>query len=315
MDKINIMIDCDPGYDDVMALLLALANQDKFNILGVTTVAGNQTLEKVTYNLRRLYTYLGISTPAASGARKPIIRDLLTGAHIHGESGLDGWDFPEPVFELDSTNAVTFLYDKIMEAQDKVTLVPVGPLTNIGLLLATFPEVKDKIELISLMGGSINSGNRTAHAEYNVYADPEAAKIVFDSGIPIVMSGLEVTHKATIKDEEIEELQKQEGKVSKMCGELLYSYTNFHRLQGYKFYALHDVCSVMYLLKPEIFEYRDLQIEIDTSDGPFRGCTAADKREWVRCEKPNARVLVDVDRDIFIDILIKGFKKLDIICK
>ncbi|MFS8540486.1 MAG: nucleoside hydrolase, partial [Tissierellales bacterium] len=216
MTKRNIIIDCDPGHDDVMAILLALANQDKLNILGVTTVAGNQTLEKVTLNLRKLYTYLGISTPAASGAARPIIRELVLGSDVHGESGLDGWDFPEPTFQLDSTNAVTFLREKIMNAEGKVTLVPVGPLTNIGLLFSVFPEVKEKIEAISLMGGSIYAGNHTPHAEFNIYVDPEAAKVVFDSGIPIIMSGLEVTHKASITEEEIAELRAMDGKVTKI---------------------------------------------------------------------------------------------------
>lgn len=314
MEKRNIIIDCDPGHDDVMALLLALANRDKLNILGVTTVAGNQTLEKVTYNLRRLYTYLGISTPAASGAKRPITRELVLGDAVHGESGLDGWEFPEPTFELDSTNAVTFMYDKIMKAEGKVTLVPVGPLTNIGLLFATFPEVKEKIELISLMGGSIYAGNHTPHAEFNIYVDPEAAKIVFDSGIPIVMSGLEVTHEASITDEEIDSLRNMDGKVSKMCGSLLHFYTRYHHNEGYSSYPLHDVCSVLYLLNPEIFEYKDLQVEIDTTDGSHRGRTAADNREWMRYENPNTRVLLNIDREKFIQILFKGFKTLDEIC-
>ncbi len=315
MSKRNIIIDCDPGHDDVMAILLALANQDKLNILGVTTVAGNQTLEKVTLNLRKLYTYLGISTPAASGAARPIIRELVLGSDVHGESGLDGWDFPEPTFQLDSTNAVTFLREKIMNAEGKVTLVPVGPLTNIGLLFSVFPEVKEKIEAISLMGGSIYAGNHTPHAEFNIYVDPEAAKVVFDSGIPIIMSGLEVTHKASITEEEIAELRAMDGKVTKMCGELLYFYTRYHHREGYSSYPLHDVCSVMYLLHPEIFKYKDLQVEIDTSDGPHRGRTAADNREWVKYERPNTRVLLDIDREKFIEIFIGGLKKLDEICK
>ena len=311
MEKRNIIIDCDPGHDDVMAILLALANQDKLNILGVTTVAGNQTLEKVTYNLRRLYTYLGMSTPAASGAARPITRKLVLGDAVHGESGLDGFEFPVPTFELDSTNAVTFLYEKIMKAEGKVTLVPVGPLTNIGLLFATFPEVKEKIDEISIMGGSIYAGNHTPHAEFNIYVDPEAAKIVFDSGIPVVMSGLEVTHEAAINDDEINELRAMDGKVSKMCGDLLHFYTRYHHNEGYTSYPLHDVCSVMYLLNPEIFEYKDLQVEIDTTDGAHRGRTAADNREWMKYENPNTRVLLHIDRDKFIQILFDGFKKLD----
>lgn len=315
MLKKNIIIDCDPGHDDVMAILLALANQDRFNILGITTVAGNQTLEKVTFNLRRLYTYLGISTPAASGAAKPITRKLVLGDAVHGKSGLDGWDFPEPTFELDSTNAVTFLYEKIMKADGKVTLIPTGPLTNIGLLFAAFPEVKEKIDIISLMGGSIYAGNHTPHAEFNIYVDPEAARIVFDSGIPIVMSGLEVTHEAAITDEEIDALKGMDGKVSKMCGNLLHFYTRYHHGEGYSSYPLHDVCSVVYLLHPEIFEYKDLQVEIDTSDGPHRGRTAADNREWMRYENPNTRVLLHIDRDKFIEMLFGAFSRLDEICK
>ena len=314
MNKRNIMIDCDPGHDDVMAILLALANQDKFNILGVTTVAGNQTLEKVTLNLRRLYTYLGISIPAASGCAKPITRELVLGDEVHGETGLDGWDFPEPTFELESTNAVTFMYEKIINCEGKVTLIPVGPLTNIGLLLSTFPDVKEKIEAISLMGGSIYAGNMTPHAEFNILVDPEAASVVFNSGIPVIMSGLEVTHEAGILDSEIESLMKKEGRVSKMCGYLLHFYVSYHHAEGYASFPLHDVCSVMYLLNPEIFEYKDLQVEIDCSDGPHRGRTAADNREWMKYENPNTRVLLNIDREKFIEILFKAFEKLDEIC-
>jgi pyrimidine-specific ribonucleoside hydrolase len=311
MEKRNIIIDCDPGHDDVMALLLALAHQDDLNILGVTTVAGNQTLEKVTNNLRRLYAYLGMRTPAASGAARPIIRKLQLGDDVHGVTGLDGWEFPEPDFQLDSTNAVTFLRDKIMEVEGMVTLVPVGPLTNIGLLFSVFPEVKEKIELISLMGGSIYAGNRTPHSEFNIFVDPEAAKVVFDSGIPIAMSGLEVTHEAAITDSEIQELRESDGRVSRMCGELLYFYTRYHSREGYSSYPLHDVCSVLYLLKPEIFKWKDLQVDIDVSDGPHRGRTAADNREWMRYDRPNTRVLLHIDRDEFIKTLREAFEKLD----
>ncbi len=310
----NIIIDCDPGHDDVMAILLALGNPDFFNVIGVTTVAGNQTLEKVTLNLRRLYTYLGIGTPAASGAAKPIARELVLGDLVHGESGLDGWDFPEPTFELDSTNAITFMREKIMKCEGKVTLVPVGPLTNIGLLLSTFPEVVEKIEAISIMGGSIYAGNMTPNAEFNIMVDPEAAWIVFNSGIPVIMSGLEVTHAGGITHAEIASLCAKDGRVSKMCGDLLKFYVSYHDGEGYASFPLHDVCAVMYLLKPEIFTYQDLQVEIDCNDGPTLGRTAADLREWMRYENPNTRVLVDVDREKFIEVLFEAFTKLDVMC-
>jgi pyrimidine-specific ribonucleoside hydrolase len=311
MTKRNIIIDCDPGHDDVMAILLALAHRDKFNILGITTVAGNQTLPKVTNNMRRLFTYLGMGVPTACGAAKPLLRELVTGGNVHGETGLDGWDFGTPTFQLESDNAIEFLRDKIMGADGKVTLIPIGPLTNIALLFSVFPETKEKIDLISLMGGSINSGNRTPHAEFNIFVDPEAAKIVFDAGVPIVMSGLEVTHMAAINDKEIEELKNSDGKVSKMCGNLLHFYTRFHSGEGYTSYPIHDACSVMYLLYPQMFKSKDLQVEVDVSEGMHRGRTAPDNREWIKYENPNTKVLLDVDRQEFMRVLLDGFEKLD----
>ncbi|MGM0396033.1 MAG: nucleoside hydrolase [Bacillota bacterium] len=311
MKKRNILIDCDPGVDDVMALLLALANQDKLNIIGVTTVSGNQTLAKVTKNLRKLWTFLHVDIPAACGASTPIIKEPLHGGEIHGESGMDGWDFPEPVFQLESDNAILFLREKIMASEGKVTIVPTGPLTNIGLLFSVFPETKKRVEMISLMGGSIYSGNRTPFAEFNIYADPEAAKIVFDSGIPIVMSGLEVTNKAAINDREIKDLMESEGMVSRMSGHLLDSYTDFHRKKGQNTYPLHDVVSVMYLIKPEIFEGKDHHVAIDTSIGVYRGRTAADTGELMRHDKPNAYVLLNVDREEFMKTFFNALKELD----
>lgn len=311
MKKRNIIIDCDPGHDDVMAILLALAHKDSFNILGITTVAGNQTLAKVTNNIRRLFTYLGTGVPTACGAAKPLVKELVTGGDVHGETGLDGWDFGQPTFQLESDNAIVFLRDKIMEADGKVTLIPIGPLTNIALLFSVFPETKEKIDLISLMGGSIYSGNRTPHAEFNIYVDPEAAKIVFDAGLPIVMSGLEVTHIAAINDLEISALKESDGKVSKMCGNLLHFYTRFHSGQGYSSYPIHDACSVMYLLYPQMFKAVDLQIDVDISEGMHKGRTAPDLREWIKYENPNTKVLVDVDREEFVKVLVDGFEKLD----
>ena len=311
MDKRNILIDCDPGVDDVMALILAVANQKKLNIMGVTTVSGNQTLAKVTRNLRTLWTFLNVDIPAACGSAKPLIREPLHGGEIHGETGMDGWDFPKPVFQLESDNAIVFLRDKIMGAKGKTTIVPTGPLTNIGLLLSVFPETIEKIETISLMGGSIYSGNRTPFAEFNIYADPEAAKIVYDSGISIVMSGLEVTNKAAISDEEIRMLMDSQGRVSRMSGYLLNSYTRFHKSKGYSKYPMHDVVSVMYLIRPDIFKGKNYQVEIDTSTGVYRGRTAADTSEMLTYESPNAHVLLDVDRDQFFREFFQGLMRMD----
>lgn len=311
MKKINILIDCDPGHDDVMALLLALANRDKLNILGVSTVAGNQTLDKVTLNLRKLYTYLGVKTPIAVGSDRPIIRQLQTGAFVHGESGLDGFDFPTPTVDVDFSNALLFMRDALISCDEKVVLIATGPLTNIGLLLRAFPEVKEKIEYISLMGGSIYKGNVTPFAEYNIYADPEAADIVFCSGIPVVMSGLDVTHKAYITNEDILELEQINGKVTGMCAKLLRFFTKFHTNEGYKNFPLHDVCAVMYVLNKEIFKGQNLLVQIDTSDTLHRGRTAADLREWITHDDTNTFALLDIDREKFIELLFGAFKKLD----
>lgn len=311
MKKTNVLIDCDPGHDDVMAILLALANRDRLNILGVSTVAGNQTLDKVTLNVRKLYTYLGIKTPIAVGSDRPIIRELKTGDFVHGESGLDGFDFPNPTVEVDSTNALLFMRDALLNCDEKSVLIATGPLTNIGLLLRAFPEVKEKIDYISLMGGSIYKGNVTPFAEYNIYADPEAAHIVFNSGIPIVMSGLDVTHKAYITNEDIMELERLNGKVTGMCAKLLKFFTKFHTSEGYKNFPLHDVCAVMYVLNKDIFTGQNLLVQIDTSDTLHRGRTAADLREWITHDTTNTLALLDVDRDKFIEILFDAFEKLD----
>ena len=314
MKKRNIIIDCDPGIDDIVALCFAIAKEDKLNILGITTVAGNQSIEKVTKNALGLMSFLNKDIKVAKGAKGPLVRVKRPAINVHGENGVGDYKLPEGA-ELYSDNAITFLRDTIMNADDKVTLVPVGPLTNIALLLKTFPEVIEKIELLSIMGGSTNGGNCTPTAEFNVWADPEAARIVFDSKLPIVMSGLNVTHCTGLYREDVDNLLKSDGKVSHMCGEILDFYFRGDHVKSGKFTPIHDACSIMYLVHPELYQYKHMDVKVDCSEDLNRGYTACDVREWIDYDESYPKILTSVDQDRFTEILLKELYKLDTIVK
>lgn len=306
----NIIIDCDPGHDDAIAILMALAHKDKLNLLGITTVGGNQLLDRVTQNALKLVSFLNEDIPVASGEASPLTRAIHTGGDAHGDSGMDGPNLPKAKFNVVSTNAVSFMYEKIMNSESKVTLVPIGPLTNIALLLRSYPEVKERLELICIMGGGIQRGNRTATAEFNIYVDPEAAKIVFDSGVEIVMAGLDVTEKAMIMEEEWEKL-RYKGKVSKFVAELLDFYSIAGKRFGFEGSALHDPCAVAYLIRPDIFEGKKYHVDIETQGELTRGMTIADLRP-VPTKKANAFVLFNVNREEFVKLVCECLEKLDL---
>ncbi|MBP1924476.1 inosine-uridine nucleoside N-ribohydrolase [Sedimentibacter acidaminivorans] len=315
MKKRNIIIDCDPGIDDIIALSFAIANEDKLNILGITTVAGNQSIEKVTSNTLKLISFFNKDIKIAKGQKGPLLREKCVVSKVHGENGMGDYELPEPKIQLSSDNAITFLRDTILNCEDMVTLVPIGPLTNIALLIKTFPEVVEKIELLSIMGGSTDVGNYTPSAEFNVWADPEAANIVFKSGIPIVMSGLNVTHTTGLYREDVDSLLKSNGKVTHMCGKILDFYFKGDHVNNGKFTPIHDACSIMYLLYPEIYKYRHMKVEVDCSEGLNRGNTVADVRDWVNYDETYPKVLLEVDSDKFTEILLSELYKLDNIMK
>lgn len=310
MKKRNIIIDCDPGIDDVIAISLALANEDKLNILGITTVAGNQSIEKVTRNTLGLMSFFNKDIKVARGAKCPLIRQKRPASNVHGENGVGDYEFPEPK-ELYADNAVTFLRDTIMAADDKVTLVPVGPLTNIAMLIKTFPEVMEKVELLSIMGGSIDGGNITPSAEFNIWADPEAARIVFDSRLNIVMSGLNVTHSTGLNREEVDELVKSKGAATRMFGEILDFYFRGDHVNSGKFTPIHDACSIMYLLHPEIFKFKHMDVNVDCSEDTNRGNTICDVREWIKYDESYPKVLTCVDSEKFTELLLDSLYSLD----
>ena len=260
-----ILLDCDPGHDDAIAILLALGS-DELELRGVTTVAGNQTLEKTTANAIRVLELAGRGEiPVAAGAGRPLVREPRVAADVHGETGLDGPDLPPPQAEPSPQHAVDFLAERIEGA----TLVATGPLTNVALLLARHPEAKP--ERIVLMGGAIAEGNVTPAAEFNIWADPEAAQRVFASGLDVTMVGLDVTHKALVTAEHAEQL-REAGRIGEVVAELLEFYGGFHRaVYGWDGSPIHDAVAVAHVIDPTLLEVERLNVRIDTESELCRG--------------------------------------------
>ncbi|GMO23596.1 MAG: pyrimidine-specific ribonucleoside hydrolase RihA [Termitinemataceae bacterium] len=309
MKKIPVIIDCDPGHDDAIALILAFAREE-LDVKAVTVSAGNQSIEKTLLNAKKVLSFIGKHPPLAAGATKPLFRKLETAAEVHGESGLDGPSLPAPDFSEEPVPAVELLRKTIMETPEPVTLIPTGPLTNIAILFTAYPEVKKNIRQISLMGGGIEAGNWTSAAEFNIFVDPEAADIVFKSELPIIMAGLDVTHKALFLREDIAELRRIGGRVPILVAELLDFFFEYHIAQDFAGAPLHDPCAVAYLVKPELFSARQYHVDIETRGEHTAGMTLADRRHWSKT-KPNVTALLDVDRAGFVNLLIEAFKSYE----
>ncbi len=300
----KIIIDCDPGHDDIMAILLALAHNEEFEILGITTVAGNQTLDKVTANILKVEDWLGIDIPVYKGYDAPLIRRPEPQPIAHGESGMDGPVLPDPVSEPQKLHALEFMKQAVSE-NDKVTIVALAPLTNIALFLKTWPELRRKIDCIALMGGSVYGGNIQKKSEFNIYHDPEAAKIVFDSGVRIIMAGLEVCYAGSILLKEAEEF-KNGGKVSKLCYDLMQFYGLYAVNRGWDRTAVFDITPVVYLLKPELFEAEEMDVDIELDGEYTRGMTVCTSP----AEHPKT-VLLNTDREAFISVFLEALDLLD----
>lgn len=298
-----VLIDCDPGHDDAMALLLALASPE-LELLGVSTVHGNQTLEKTTANALRVLEFAGRGdVPVAAGANRPLVREPAVAADVHGETGLDGPDLPPPAGEPVGEHAVDFLATRLRASEAPVTLVPTGPLTNVALLLATHPDAAERIERIVLMGGAIAEGNVTPAAEFNIWIDPEAAARVFASGLDVTMIGLDVTHRALMTGEHAERLRAA-GRVGTMVAELWDFYHRFHRrIYDLPGSPVHDAMAVAHVIRGDLVQTRHVNVEVNRASELCRGRTVVDV--WGRTERaPNAHVGVDVDADAFLDLLV-----------
>ena len=294
--SLPILLDCDPGHDDAIALLLALGS-DELDLRGVTTVAGNQTLEKTTANAIRVLEFAGrAEIPVAAAVGRPLVREPRVAADVHGETGLDGPDLPPPQADPSPQHAVDFLAERIEGA----TLVATGPLTNVALLLARYPEAKP--ERIVLMGGAIAEGNVTPAAEFNIWCDAEAAHRVFSSGVDVTMVGLDVTHRARLGPERAEGLRAS-GRAGAFVADLHGFYSRFHaQIYGDPSTPVHDALAVASLIRPALLRVERFHTEVDTSLGLCRGRTVVDR--WRRTGlEPNAGVAIDVNGDAFIDLL------------
>ncbi|HHQ4927772.1 TPA: pyrimidine-specific ribonucleoside hydrolase RihA [Aeromonas hydrophila] len=307
-----VILDCDPGHDDAIALILALASPE-LKVLAVTTSAGNQTPDKTLNNALRILTLLGRDDiPVAAGAPKPLARELIIADNVHGESGLDGPKLPDPAFAPVAMTALELMAKCLRESPEPVTLVPTGPLTNIALLLAAHPELKSKIARIVLMGGAAGAGNWTPAAEFNIYVDPEAADMVFKSGLPITMCGLDVTHEAQVMDEDIERVRAITNPVAQCVAGLLDFFMIYHRdpKWGFAGAPLHDPCTIAWLLAPALFHGVECRVDIETGGTHTSGMTVVD-RYGLTGKAANALVLLGLDRAGFIDLLVTRLRAFD----
>ena len=301
-----IVIDCDPGHDDAIAILLALASPE-VELRGITTVAGNQTLEKTTRNaLKVLELADRTDIPVAAGADAPLKRTLRVAAHVHGESGLDGPDLPEPTTKPIGVHAADVLAEWL---EPGVVLVPTGPLTNVALLLERHAEVKERLERIVWMGGAIAEGNITPAAEFNAFVDPEAAAAVFGSGIPVTMIGLDITHKALFTRAHADRLRGT-GRAGRAVAELSDFFQRFHESRyGFDGSPIHDALAVAEVIDPSLVTRLECNVEIETASQYCDGRTVVDR--WLVTDRPkNARVGIDVDAQRFLELLVERISAL-----
>ena len=304
-----IVLDCDPGHDDAIALLLALASPE-LRLLAVTTVAGNQTLEKTTANAIRVLELVGRGdVPVAAGADRPLRRELVVADWVHGESGLDGPELPPPGASPVDRHAVDLITDLVAGSEEPVTLVPTGPLTNIALFLEREPELAKRLAGVVLMGGSIAEGNVTPAAEFNIWADPEAAAVVFRSGLDVTMVGLDVTHRALLTPPYAERLRVS-GRAGAFVAELADFFQRFHRgTYGFEGPPVHDAVAVAAVARPDLLETVRCNVEIELQSDLCRGRTVVDR--WHRTDRePNANVAVGIQAEEFLSLLVERISNL-----
>jgi purine nucleosidase len=306
-----VIVDCDPGHDDALALLLA-AGDPRLRLLGVTTVAGNQTLDKTTRNARRMLALAGVvDVPVAAGCDRPLVGDLIVAGDIHGESGLDGSDLDVAgMAQLDGVHAVELMRDLIAGSPDPVTLIALGPLTNVALLLRTHPEVMPRLRRIVFMGGSTERGNTTPYGEFNIVTDPEAADVVLRSGLPITMIGLNVTHLALATPGVIAEFEGMGTRLGVVCAELMTFFAGAYRRNfGFPDPPVHDPIAVAAVLDPPIVRTAAVPVAVELTGTHTRGATVVDLHRRT-ATAPNADVAVALDVDAFWRLLMTAVRKL-----
>lgn len=317
-NRTRIILDCDPGHDDAVAIVVAAHLAD---VVGITTVAGNAPLDRTTHNARVVRDLIGLGTPVHSGCDRPLVAPPRHAGFIHGESGLDGADLPEPITPLDGTDAVAFIIDAC-RSDEGIWLVPIGPLTNIAMAFRQAPDLVTRIAGVSLMGGG-SFGNRSAAAEFNIWADPHAAAIVFDafdpatSGAvpsgPLIMAGLDVTHRFQLTPDRIVATASVPGALAATFAGLFEFFTNTYlqrhddgALAGA---ALHDPLAVLAITDPELFDRVDRHVVVETAGEHTAGMTVIDERRLIERPTPNCQVLVDVDDDAAFALVIEAITR------
>jgi len=311
--KRTIVIDTDPGQDDAVAILLALASPDEFEVHSIVAVAGNVPLAYTQKNARRVCELAGrADIPVYAGCVRPMVRTLVTAEHVHGDTGLDGPVLPEPTMPLQAKHGVDHLVDTFRAAPaQSITLCTLGPLTNLAMALVKAPDIAPRIaELVMMGGGYFEGGNITPAAEFNIYVDPHAADVVFKSGIPITIVPLDVTHRILSTRDRIERIRSIGNRCGKAVAEML-SFSERFDLEKYGSQGapLHDPCVIAHLLKPELFRGRHINVAIETESEFTMGMTVAD---WWRVTKrpANATFLRDADTDGFYQLLIERLARL-----
>jgi inosine-uridine nucleoside N-ribohydrolase len=299
---VPVIVDCDPGHDDAIALVVAARHTE---LLGVTTVAGNAPIERTTRNALVILDLLGHDAPVHQGAARPLLAAPVHAGYVHGESGLDGADLPEPERSVAGEDAVAFIVETV-RAREGVWLVPTGPLTNIALALRRAPDLPDRIAGISLMGGSATVGNRTAVAEFNIWADPEAAAVVFDYGGPLIQAGLHLTHELQTTPERLATLRAMPNRLGPLLGQLLefFASTYIARHDGFVGAPVHDVCAVLALTHPDLFTRRAAHVVVETGGPHTRGMTVVDLRTLKDRPPPNVELLMSIDEEAGFRVIL-----------
>lgn len=309
----KVIIDTDPGQDDAVAILLALASPEDVDVLAITCVAGNVPLALTSLNARKVCELAGrADIPVFAGHEAPLTRDLITAEYVHGKTGLDGADLPDPKMSLQGRHAVDFLIDTLRrEPAGSVTLVPIGPLTNIASAFSRAPDIVPRVAEIVLMGGAcFEGGNTTPAAEFNIFVDPEAARIVFHTGAPITVMSLDVTHRVLVTADRLAAIRAIGSRVS----EVVTGWTGFFERYDRAKYGsdgapLHDPTTVAYLIRPDLFTGRRVNVEIETRSDLTRGMTVVD---WwgVTDRKANAQFMATIDADGFFALLTERLARL-----
>lgn len=301
--KRKIILDCDPGHDDAVAIMMAASNPG-IELLGVTIVSGNQTVEKTSLNGLKVLQWIGKGDiPCFQGCSRPMIREKLNAGDIHGETGLDGPVFPPLTLKIQEKHAVNFIIDTLMESDGDITMVTTGPMTNLGMALRMKPEIADKIQEIVLMGGAYTNGNVTPAAEFNIIADADAAYVCFTCGRPIRMMGLDITRKVLCTPDIVERMRQVGTVASDLFVDLMGHFCKTqYEIFGWAGGPLHDPCTIAYLINPDVIKSKYVNATIDIRSTESYGRTNCDMFDYMKKPK-NCHVAYDIDADMFWDIV------------